>query len=176
MIMDILVFSIASLAAGAVPLIWRLLRENSRLRGILEKLEHDQTFVKILDIFGVKLPKPEESYEVRMDKLIRKFSEVSTESDQIIFELETNLRNKKAVVDDLGKQQNEIAEKIEELRQSPEFGNLLIQAKLDKMEADQKKDSRKGALRDYLLFAGGVITPFIIGAIAKYFNIGIPTP
>ena len=174
--MDFILLSLTSIIAGLVPLVWRIVRENPRLRGFIERLEYDQISTKILDLAGIKLPKPKESYEVRMDKLIRKFSEVSTESDQIIYELETNLRNKRTVVDELGRQQQEIAAKIEELRKSPEFGNLLIQARLDKMEADQKKDSRKGAWRDYLLFTGGVITPYLIGVIAKFFNYGVPTP
>jgi hypothetical protein len=174
--MDFILLSLASLIAGAVPLVWRILRENPRFKSFLERLEHDQIFTKILDLGGIKLPKPKESYEARMDKLIKKFSEVSTESDQIIYELETNLRNKKTVVDELESQQKDIAAKIEELRKSPEFGNLLIQARLDKMEADQRKDSRKGAVRDYLLFAGGVSTPYIIGIIAKFFNLTFPTP
>jgi hypothetical protein len=173
--MDIL-FLLTSLVAGAVPLIWRVLKENTKLRGYLVSLEYNETFKKFLDLAGIKLPKPKESYEVRMDRLINKFNEVSTESDQIIYELETNLRNKKLVVDELGKQQSDLAQRIEELKKAPEFITLQIQAKLDKMDAEQKRDSRKGAFRDYSLYALGVLTPFLISWIASYFNVSVPTP
>lgn len=173
--MDIL-FLLTSLIAGTVPLVWRVLRENTRLRGYLERLEYNESFKKFLDLAGIKLPKPKDSYEVRMDKLITKFNEVSTESDQIIYEIETSLRNKKMVVDELGNQQKELAQRIEELKKAPEFITLQIQAKLDKMDAEQKKDSRKSALRDYFLYAFGVFTPYLISWIAKFFNATIPTP
>lgn len=167
---------VTSLAAGAVPLIWRFLKENTKLGLFMERLEYNDVFKRGLKIFGIELPKPKDSYEVRMDKLIAKFNDVSTDADQIIFELETNLRNKKSVVDTLENQQKDLAQRIEELKKSPEFATLQIQAKLDKMDSEQKKDSRKSVFRDYALYALGVLTPYLIAWAAKLFNTTLPTP
>jgi uncharacterized membrane protein len=51
-------------------------------------------------------------------------------------------------------------------RNSPEFGQIAIEQKLNLLVQEQKKDGRKGVSREYWLYALGVVTPYFISWVA----------
>ena len=174
-----------SLTLGLIVELWLIFFPDSRLgksfgnfinKYVQEASNESETFKKIVD-FLVGNPEQEVSYQTRTKQLIEKFSELSSETDKTIHELQTDLNSKVAMISELSDQQKELMSKIEDIKKTPEFVTLQIQAKLDKMDMEQNKDSRKGVLRDYLLYALGVVTPYIINfIITKYFSVPSSVP
>jgi hypothetical protein len=161
---------VLSLLAGTFPGLLKIMRETEELKSLWNRIERNSFLLSILKALGLELPKPKDSYETRMNSLIAKFNEVTIESDAIIAELESNLKNKKHIVETLEQEEEILATNIEKMRKSPEFGQLQIQQQLDRLIQEQKKDGKKGLLRDYLLFALGVVSPYIISWTVKLFQ------
>jgi chromosome segregation ATPase len=173
----------ASLVAGALTTLLRLLRDVEQLQPFIERVRRNEMLVRVLDVMGIELPAAQESYQERLQSLLSKFVEVSEESEAIVEELQSHIRSKAAVVRGLEQKEQELAYRIEQLEESPEFAVARIQelteeiARLQKeSHSTQAKESRRSALRDFALFALGVLVPYGLGWLAPRIGISLPTP
>jgi chromosome segregation ATPase len=160
---------ILSLAAGALATFLRLIREEERLKPFWESLEKNERIVAIFKFLGIKLPQPQESYQERLQKLFSKFNEVSSEADEIVSELERHVKNKEVVVRQLEQKEHELTEQVRQIRSSPESVAIKNQELLeeilrlqDELRKSQLKEGKSSIWRDLILFALGVLIPYII--------------
>jgi chromosome segregation ATPase len=170
-----------SLAAGALTTLLRLLQDVERLQPVFDRIRHNQTLVRVLEMIGIELAAPKESYQARLQNLLSKFTEVSEESEAIVEELQNHIRSKETVVQGLEQKERELAARIDQMKESPEFVVAKIQelteeiARLQKeSQRDQAKESRRSALRDFALFALGVLVPYTLGWLAPVIGITLP--
>lgn len=170
--MEILFGSLLSLIAGGITTLIRILEEEPRFWQWLE--EHVPSWIPLLERLGIERPKPDETYREKVANLLQKFSDISLETDTIIGELESSLKSKTELVQQLENQHRELTKRIEELKENPEFGNIEILRRLERMERDQALESRRSALRDYGLFALGVLVPIVVAIIARLFGYSLP--
>lgn len=170
-----------SLAAGGLTTLLRLLREDERLKSFWERLRRNQMLAAVLEIIGVELPPPSESYQERLNKLFTQFGEVMSESDAIVSELERHVRNKETVVRRLEQREQELVSQINKLRESPESVGIrnrelleeLVQLQ-EELHKSQEKEGKRSIWRDFILFVLGVLLPFLIGWLAPKVGIALP--
>jgi hypothetical protein len=155
---------IFSLLAGVGANILKQLAESDTL---WQKIQQYKIIVEILGQIGIHPPKPKETYQERMNRLMTKFDELSLETNVVVSELETNLRQKEAIVRNLETQENELSTRLQTLKSSPEAGNIELQRRLDMLIEEQKRESKKGKWQDFLYFALGVFTPYLITFIGN---------
>ncbi len=167
---------LTSLAVGALTTLIRILRKEKRLQRFWERLDRNEKLLNLLKELGINLPKAPESYEERMKRLFAKFREVSTDSEEILSELESSLRNKEAIVNQLDQRKKELDQKITSIQQSPDYANVRMLEMLAQMDKEQKKDSRRSAWRDYGLFVLGVVTPFVLSGAYNLLTQPRPSP
>lgn len=156
-----------SLAAGAIPTLIRLLQDVELFQPVLNRVRRNQILVKFLEFLGVELAAPTESYQERLNTLLAKFTEVSNESEAIVVELQSHIHSKEAIVRDLEQKEKDLSSRIDQMKESPEFVIARIQelteeiAQLQKEASQaQARDSRQSKLRDFGLFALGVIVSY----------------
>ena len=161
---------LTALVAGAVTTMLRLLRDMEQVKPVIDQIRRNRVLVKVLDMMGIELPASEESYQARLQNLLSKFTEVSEESDAIVEELQRHIRSKAAVVRDLEQKEQELAYRIEQMEESPEFVVARIQELTEEIARLQKeshiaqaKENRRSVIRDFALFALGVLVPYFLG-------------
>lgn len=162
--MDLLVTAAASAILGFIPIMLKSVKELPQFSVIWNFLQRTGV-IDILQKLGIEVPKERESYDERMAKLISKFNEVTSETDTIVAELESNVRTKANRVKELEKQHENLLDRIEVLKQSPQYADLQTQAMLEKFMQEQNRDGKKSMWRDYGLFILGVATPYILNFI-----------
>jgi len=167
---------LVSLLIGTLTTLIRVLRNEPRLQAFWSRIERNQSLTKLFKLFGFKIPAPRESYQERTSKLFAKFQQVTEETEEIVSELERNLRTKENVVNQLDQRHKDLDEKLEKMKQLPEYSNLRTLDLLEQLIRDQKRDGRRSALRDYGLYILGVATPYVINWITAQSNTPKPAP
>lgn len=172
---------LASLAVGALTTLFRLLKDSERFKPILEQIRRNQILAAILDFLGIELPTPTEPYQERLSKLFGKFDEVMSESDSIVSELERHVRTKETVVRRLEVREQELTSQVNQLRESPEIATIRNRELLEEvvqlqqeLQKSQQKEGKRSVLRDFVLFALGVLLPYLFGRFAPKVGFSLP--
>ena len=154
--------AVFSLIVGAlIPLVERVARETAKGQSVLEWIQNRQTLMKFLEDIGFRVREPIPATE-RVQQLLQKFDEVTTETDLIIQELARNIDARATVVRELEREEEDLKQRIKGLKVQPEGAAASLEAHLEVLIRLQEKQERRSALRDYTLYVLGVMTPYAI--------------
>lgn len=172
---------VLSLLAGGITTLFRWLREEERFQPFLGRLEQNQLLVRIFRLLGIEIRPIAETYDQRLRKLFTKFQEVTVESDEIVSELTRHVRSKEEIVRDLERREQQLALQLDQIRTTPEAVAIRNQELLERvvqlqsdLQKAQEKEGKRSVIRDFTLFALGVILPFFIYWAASQFGITLP--
>lgn len=158
-----------SLGAGALTTLVRELSQESPLaRALLERIRSNKTLAKVLKILGVRLPEEPVPVAERIEQLFRKFGEVSKDMEAIVQELAKQIEARATLVQQLEREEQDLQERITALEGQPEAAIARLEARVSELVQEQSKEAKRSALRDYLLYVLGVLTPIVITVVLRY--------